>query len=333
MFVEKIHIIIVKYLTKEASTEEEADLLIWLSQSEANRTLFRSLKDAYDLGQFENHLKGSDTDEEWKKLLRRISMVAKPTRTGNPFIPFRKILRYAAIFILGLLCMKTMDMFFIKKKPDAVEVFVAQIETGKGERSKITLPDSSVVWLNACSSISYDQNFGKQTRRINMKGEAYFDVRKDTSKLFLVCTDNLTYRVTGTSFNLYSFDNDNTESLVLVEGAVTLVFENRSTEVKPGELIEFDKTTQTIRHRQTNTDNQTGWRFGDLTFEEMTFEELAKRLERKFNVTFVFENEQVKKELFGGTFRHYDSMETILKVIASGSPIKYRIERDVVYIK
>ena len=334
MIEERIHIIIVKYLTKEASIEEETDLLAWLSQSEANRSVFRSLKDAFDLGQFEKHLKGSDTDEEWKKLLRRIqrisSSVAKPILIIRPF---RKILRYAAIFVLGLLSMKAIDMLFFKKLPAVVESFATHIETGKGERSKLTLPDSTVVWLNACSSISYDQDFGKQTRTVNMRGEAYFNVRKDASKPFLVCTESLNYRVTGTSFNLYSFENENIESLVLVEGAVTLVFGNKTAEIRPGEIIEFDKTAGKINRRQINTYNKTGWRNGDLLFEEMNFEDLTKRLERIYNVSFVFENEKVKNDSFGGTFRHYDSLETILKVISSGTTIKYRIERDVVYIR
>ena len=243
------------------------------------------------------------------------------------------MLRYAAIFVLGLLCMKVADTFFSQKQPAAVTEFTTQIETGKGERSKVILPDSTVVWLNACSSISYDSDFGVKTRKINMKGELYFDVHKDVSKPFLVCTDSLTYRVTGTSFNVYSFDNDNMETLVLVEGAVTLEYGDYSIELKPGEIVEFDKTTRKIHRRQANAAFYTGWRSGELMFDQMTFEELAKRLERNFNVRFVFENDVLKKKSFGGTFRYYDSLETILKVIAAGTPVKYTIDKDIVYIR
>ena len=330
MFKKRIHIIIVKYLTKQASVEEEKELLEWLSQSGDNRITFRSLKDAYDLGQFETHLKGSNTDEEWKKLLRRIEASLKPTHSSNTF---RKMLRYAAIFVLGLLCMKTMDRFLVKKEPATVEVFTAQIETGKGERSKVTLPDSTVVWLNACTSINYDQDFGKQSRKVDMKGEAFFEVRKDVSKPFLLSAGGLTYRVTGTSFNVYSFDNDNMASLMLVEGSVILECGNFKTEVMPGELVEFDKTVRKIYRRKTDTESYTDWRSGELTFDKITFEELAKRLERNFNVRFVFENEKMKKESFGGSFRHNDSLEAILKVINTSTPIKYVIKKDVIYIR
>jgi ferric-dicitrate binding protein FerR (iron transport regulator) len=325
---EKIHILIVKYLTKEASANEEEELLAWLSQSEENRQCLRSMKDAHDLGQFETCLKGSNTAVEWDKLLRRIKPAARPIRTISPF---RKVLRYAAIFVLGLLCMKIADTLPTQKP--VVKGLVTRIETGKGERSKITLPDSSVVWLNACSAISYPQQFGDTERQVDMEGEAYFEVRTNAARPFVVHADSLTYCATGTSFNVYSFDSDHTASLVLVEGSVTLRYGSYRTEVKPGELIEIDKTARKISRQQTNTALYTGWRYGDLMFEKMTFEELTKRLERNFKVTFVFENEQMKKESFGGTFRHYDSLETILKVISTSTPVKYKIEKGIVYIR
>ncbi len=325
---EKIHILMVKYLTKEASAKEKEELLEWLSKSEENRYLFCSLKDAYDLGQFETHFKNSDATAEWEKLFRRIKPVVKPVYTISIF---KKVMRYAAIFVLGLLCMKMVDIF--RTGEPVIKEYVTRIETGKGERSKVTLPDSTVVWLNACSSITYNQDFGSQTRKVDLKGEAYFDVYKDISKPFLVCADSLTYRVTGTSFNVYSFDNDNIASLVLVEGAVSFEYGSFKTDILPGELIEFDKTAHRMLRKRTNTGFYTSWRFGELAFEEMTFEELAKRLERNFNITFVFQNEKVKEESFGGTFRNYDSLETVLKVISTSMPIKYKIEKGVVYIR
>ena len=317
----------VKYLTKVASAEEEAELLEWLSQGEDNRKQFRSLKDAFDLGQFEFLVKSSDTEAEWKKLLRKIKPAEKPI-----FVISRKILRYAAVFVLGLLCMKAVESF-LNKEQTAIHHFTAQVETGKGERSKITLPDNTTVWLNACSSISYDYDFGKQTRTVFLNGEAFFDVHKDASTPFVVSTENMTCRVTGTLFNVYAFGNDNIESVVLVDGAVTIEIGDYSIDVNPGELFEFDKETRRISSQQTNTDIHTGWRYGELMFEQMSFEELAKRLERNFYVTFVFENESVKRKSFGGTFRQYDSLETILKVISASAPIRYSIERDTVYIR
>jgi ferric-dicitrate binding protein FerR (iron transport regulator) len=324
---EEVHILTVKYLVGEIEAGEEETLLVWLSQNEDNRRVFRSLKDAFDLGQIDNHIKNSNVAEEWKKLLSRIKPVAKPIRIISTY---KKILQYAAVFILSFICLKVMDN--ISVKPPS-EKYVTRIETGKGERSKVTLPDSTIVWLNACSSISYDHDFDIRTRKIDMKGEAYFDVRRNKSKPFSVCIDSLIFRVTGTSFNIYSFDDDNTVSLALVEGSVIFEYGSYSTGVKPGELIEFDRTTGKISRHRADMDFYTRWRFGDLVFEKMTFEELAKRLERNFNVVFVFENDQVKKESFGGTFRNYDSLETILKVISTSTPIRYEIDRNVVYIK
>jgi ferric-dicitrate binding protein FerR (iron transport regulator) len=120
--------------------------------------------------------------------------------------------------------------------------------------------------------------------------------------------------------------------LVLVEGSVAFEYEGYTTDVRPGELVEFNKTTRETYHKNTNPGFYTSWRYGELMFDKMTFEELAIRLERNFNVTFVFQNEKLKKETFGGTFRHYDSLETILKVISTSMPIRFRIEKNVVYL-
>ncbi len=327
---EKINALIIRYLSNELSTKEQEELLTWLSQSEDNRIFFRSLKDAYDLGQFETHYNNSDVSAEWKKMLKQInSKVAKPVRRIRIV---QIVLRYAAIFILGILCVKIADVL-LEKPSNTTREYITQIETGKGERSKVILPDSSVVWLNACSSISYDQSFGEQIRNIEMKGEAFFKVHQDISKPFLVSVNNLVYRVTGTSFNIYSFDNENFVSLLLVEGSVVLEYGDYKANVQAGELVKFDKKTHELYWQQADTGFYTNWRFGELVFEKMTFEELAKRLERNFNVTFVFQNDKVKIKTFGGTFRHYDSLETILKVISTSTPIKYNIEKDTVYIR
>ncbi len=327
---EKIHTLIVKYLTGEASADESEELSAWLSESAENRNTFRSMKDAFDLGRFETDVKNADTPAEWRKLRKRIAPSAeKPVRRINPF---REAMRYAAIFVLGLLCMKAADLLRTDTPPEP-EKFVTRVETGKSERTKVILPDSTVVWLNACSSISYDQDFGNETRKVDLKGEAFFEVRHNTGKPFLVHADDLTYRVTGTSFNVYSFDNDNIASLVLVEGSVLLEYGDYVTKIAPGELVEFDKTARKIYRKQTDTAFYTGWRFGELAFEKMKFEELAQRLERNFNVVFKIQNEKVKKQSFGGTFRHYDSLETILQVIGTSTRIKYHIEKDTVYIR
>lgn len=325
---EKIDNIILKYLYKTTSPDEDTFLLQWLEESEDNSRYFRSLKDAHDLGQLEYNLQNSQVNQQWNKFGKRISQKEGKSSTSRYLITF---MRYAAVFILGFVCFQTIIYFTKKEEEKVVEKTI--VETGVGERSKITLPDGSQIWINACSSLVYDNTYGEQDRRVHLKGEGYFEVNTDTVKPFFVHADQFTYRVTGTSFNVYSFDNENEVSIALLEGGVTIQFADVAEHLLPGQVFTFDKTSSDYKRTLIDVNRLSSWRNGELIFENMTFDELARRLERSFNVRFIFENDKVRKNSFGGSFRNYESLETILKVISASTPVRYEIRENIVYIK
>ncbi len=322
--------LIVAHLCGEATPEQERQLLSWLDGSEANRREFRAMKDAWDLGRVERDIARADTTRQWNKMRQAIEADTRQQRRGRLADLRNTALRYAAVFVLGVVAFKAVDL--LRQRENRHPMAVTSIETGVGERTKITLPDNSVVWLNSCSSLSYDGGFGGKQRSVKIRGEAFFSVFSDKTRPFLVHSDNLTYRVTGTSFNVCAFADESIESLMLVEGSVSLQRDDYTLPVKAGQLVEYDKKTHKIAVRRGDPAFHTGWRFGELAFERMTFEELVKRLERNFDVKFVFQNEKVKSESFAGTFRSYESLDTIMKVISVSTPIKYRIDHGMVYI-
>ena len=319
-------ILIVTYLNGEATPEQQSRLLAWLEESEENKRYFRSLKDVYDLGRFEADMRASRVNGQWSKFLKSVL----PRRSVYRLPLGKQLLRYAAVFILGLVSMGIAGYFSGKEEP---RPFITKVETGVSERSKVTLPDGSTVWVNTCSSITYDNTFGEVDRVVNMKGEAYFSVKKDKMRPFLVHTDKFTFRVTGTSFNVYSFDDEDEVSIALVEGSVIVEHEKGQEVLRPGEMIVYNKADESMTRRRVISDTYTAWRYGEMYFEDMTFEELTRRLERSFNVKFKFVNQRVKRESFSGSFRKYESLETILKVISTSMPVRYRIDKDTVYIK
>lgn len=325
---ESTDLLIVSYLNGEATPQQQAALLDWLTESEEHKRYFRSLKDVYDLGRMEADMHRSDTDDQWQKFLASVF----PTRqhSGNWLHIGKRLLPYAAIFILGLVCMQLVGLLTEQKK---IEKSLTKIETGVGERSKVSLPDGSTVWVNACSAISYDADFGDTDRAIQMKGEAYFHVKKDPSRPFLVQADKLTFRVTGTSFNVYSFDDEASVSIALIEGAVVVEYAAGSELLHPGEMLVYDKQKETLERKQVKSDSYTAWRYGEMVFNKITFEDLTRRLERNFSAKFKFEDPAIKNTSFSGSFRKYESLETILKVISTSMPVQYKIEKDTVYIK
>lgn len=319
-------ILILAYLNGETTPEQQSCLLTWLEESEENKRYFRSLKDVYDLGRLEADMQMSETDRQWSRFVASIS----PRRPAHLLYGRRQLLRYVAIFILGLVSMAVIGLFTDRGMP---RPFMAKVETGVSERTKVTLPDGSTVWVNACSSITYDQSFGGKERTVNMKGEAYFNVKKDRNRPFLVHTDKLTFRVTGTSFSVYSFEEEEVVSIALIEGSVTVEHAKGNEMLHPGEMLVYNKKDESLTRKRVISDTYTSWRYGEMYFEDISFEELTRRLERSFNVTFKFADQAVKQETFSGSFRKYESLETILKVIETSMPVKYKIEKDTVYIK
>ena len=322
---EHTNTLIIKYLSKNISFEEQSILLKWLEESDENKIYFRSLKDTFDLGLLEANAKESMVKEQWEKFLKT-QTPAYHKKTAIVFI------RYAAIFVLAFFSLQLFN--YLKNYSTNESPVITKVETGAGDKSKITLPDGSMVWINACSSITYDDQFGKTTRPIQLDGEAFFEVKTDIEKPFLVQAKDFTYRVTGTSFNVYSYNNDSEMSIALLEGGVTVEYDNRSVKLHPGEVLSYNKTTNRITIRKHDVNLISSWRHGEFIFENMTFEELSKRLERMFDVHFVFENKEMIKETYGGTLRYYDSFETIMTVIKTSNPkLKYHIKENTIYIK
>jgi len=325
---EKIDTIILRYLQKNSSPDEQAVLLKWLEESEENRNYFRSLKDAHDLGKLDINIRNSRVDQQWKKFEKQALNKNNRTGASRYFLP---LMRYAAVFILGLISFQT--IFYLTKRNEKEILRQTIIEAGIGERSKITLPDGSKIWINACSSIAYDNNYGNTDRQVYLKGEGYFEVHTDTLKPFFVHADKFTYRVTGTSFNVYSFDDENETSIALLEGGVTIERGNFSEKLLPGQVFNFNKESGRYTLSTVNVNRLSSWRKGELVFDNITFEELAKRLERNFNIQFVFENDNVRKHSFGGSFHNYESVETIMRVISTSTPVRYKIQENIVYVK
>lgn len=328
-YMEQIDLIIIKYLSGATSPEEQSELLSWLESDLENQHYFRSLKDAYDLGQFEQLLQESRVDEQWVDMRRRIFSSRKPLCTRKMLYG---LVRYAAVLLLGILCYST--VIYLMEPEEQIQHTC--IETGVGERAQITLPDGSRVWINSCSMLTYDNQYGKVNRPVNIKGEVYFEVHSDIEKPFLVHNGAFTYRVTGTSFNVSAFQNEHETSIALLEGGVTIEFGRQAEKLYPGEKFTFNKTTGKYRKEQIDVSHLTSWRTGEITFDNIPFEELTRKLERSFNVTFIFQNEKLKNETFSGSFHNYDPMETILEVLKI-STLKTKLQctmvNDTIYIK
>jgi len=169
-----------------------------------------------------------------------------------------------------------------------------------GNQSKVVLSDNTIVWLNAGSRLIYPTLFKDKTRTVFLIGEAYFQVAKNPKKPFIVNLSGMDIKVLGTSFNVSAYTEDNMIQTVLKEGSVAIrrkgagLFENDIV-IKPNQLASFNKSNNDTKIYEVDADSYSLWTKGLISFEEIDFNRVIKKVERFYNISINFSDP--KKEI------------------------------------
>ena len=196
------------------------------------------------------------------------------------------------------------------------------------QKQKITLPDSSVVWLNANACLRYPREFSEQIRQVEIKGEAFFEVRKDEKKPFIVQTDGIGIRVLGTTFNVDA-EPEKTE-ITLLTGKIGLYkYTNQSQTADrillPGERAVFLKSDNKLSISTIRPENTISWVTGIFKFKDNSLADIMQELQRAFHVKIHIQNENLKKQTFNANFTEKETLEEILSVLQISA--RYKIEK------
>lgn len=342
--------IIIRHLLNEASTEEEILLLNWMKSDMANQRHFFQMKDIWTASQA-NKQNVFETDEFWSSLkaaLEKSKIVKMPVnRTYN----YSKILKYAALGALllsiGFAALKYGNRIFRKE----VALTYTEIITPDGQKKEVILPDGTEVWINSGTTFKYASNYGKTNREIYLKGEAYFNVTRDTTKTFIVHAENITIKVLGTSFNVMCYPELKTIETTVISGTVSLENSEISEDKKvvilnKKEKATFLKNQQKIyitKNRSKDESKETvdpielkkislteeeadyiaSWKDHNLSFNNESFGEMAFKLQRWFNVKIVIEDEKLRNYRYKGKFDNAKSIFQVLEVVRLTTPITY----------
>ena len=167
------------------------------------------------------------------------------------------------------------------------------MSTPKGRQYHLTLPDGTKVWLNAASSIKYPTVFTGGERNVQMSGEAYFEVAKNSSQPFRVAVDNGMYiDVLGTSFNVNAYRDDHNSYTTLIDGAVrvTAAQAATSTVLKPAQQAVHTQEAALTVNSNVDTDKVVAWKNGVFNFENVSLEYVMKEIERWYDIDVVYKN-------------------------------------------
>ena len=203
---------------------------------------------------------------------------------------------------------------------------LVEIYSPMGARTAFQLPDGSHGWLNSGSKLSYDPTFS-QNREVTLDGEAYFDVKHDDNKQFVVHADQMDITVLGTQFNVSSYDEESTTEVVLVEGKVQVngTQANFQQTLSPRELISYNSESKKLIKEKVDIMPYVAWKDGLLVLNNEPLYEAAHQLEKWYNVEMVIVDEVLKNYRFKATFED-EALEEVLKLMAFSTPIDYRIE-------
>lgn len=207
-----------------------------------------------------------------------------------------------------------------------------------GKRFEVQLSDGTHVYLNAGTSLKYPVNFIEgENRQVFLKGEAYFNVKKDTKHPFIVNANEIDIRVLGTQFNVSSYPEDKSINTVLVEGSVSIYKENTNynetaTYLKPGFKAAWQKNSDEVYVEEADIEMHTAWINGRIIFRHLPFNSIIKKLERHYNVTINNNNELLGNELISASF-DIEKIEDVFRAINGIHPIDYIIENNKIIIK
>ncbi len=239
---------------------------------------------------------------------------------------YNQCMRYAAFLTLPLLLASLTLGYLYFHKPVEDEKY-AEVTAAMGSVIRYELPDHSVVWLNAGSTLRYPTVFRNDNRNVELKGEAYFEVEADRERPFYVNTSGgLSIYVYGTKFNVAAYEEDDCIETVLERGKVNVITPNRETmALLPGEQLHYEKQSQEWIKSKVDVYEKVAWKDGKLIFRNASLEEIFKRLSRHFNVDIQFNNRSGKEYRYRATFRN-ETLPQILDYLAKSAALKWKVE-------
>jgi len=204
------------------------------------------------------------------------------------------------------------------------------IDIPKGGQYQVVLPDGSKVWLNASSSLRLPLNIASGgERRVELKGEAYFEVTHDPQRPFTVVSARQTVSVLGTHFNIKAYPDETDIKTSLLEGRVRVTAGTQRVVLAPGQQAQL---TDHIAVTEVNTEDAIAWKNGYFHFDDERLEDIMRSVARWYDVKVVFEEESLKEETFGAVTTRFASISALLRVMEQTGNVKFQIENKTIRI-
>lgn len=311
---QEIHNILSRYFRGQLA-DSEYELLTEYLQNHTNREYFEKAKLEWESNPELDELGTRNLNRLQYKINQKNINVPQKQLTRRLWL---RVASVAAILVLGLLLGSTITYLIstIQRSSEQL-VFV----TPRGEKSMVTLPDGSEVWLNANSRLIYN-SFSSNHRQVELKGEAFFEITRNEHAPFVVKTNECDIEVLGTTFNVMAYDEFGRKEITLLSGKVNVHAEGSEAVLKPGQaLILKNHQTEIV---EVDATQASSWVDNKFNFKDIPLSELIKRLENWYDVDITLENHLGREVNFTGTFKNEETIWQVLDAIQVYIPIQYQ---------
>ena len=308
---------LLSYFAGELTAEQRKEVEEWINLSADNKKSAHDIYQLYRATDTLKYMQSVDTRAAFSKVDKHIKQVKKK----NLWLVWGQ--RIAACLMLPLLA----TTLYLTLKPAPDELIV--LRANPGMVAIANLPDGSKVWLNSGSTLQYSARFSGETRNVKLNGEAYFSVKKDKNKPFIVNTPfDIQTEVLGTEFNMEAYSTDSLVRTTLVSGSVKLRWlaqndKEQSFLIKPNEEFIYNSHSKETKVTKPYIQTYTAWKDGLVIFRNTSFAEVLQILSKRFNAEFIVKEPQLYNNSFTGVFDG-QHLSLLLERFKFSSGIQYK---------
>lgn len=359
-------ILLGKQLSGEITEKERVTLQKLISEEEQDMSyLIEVLEEQWKRNDFAHKRDSPEALEQWNNLYGKLFAA----RGARRYFRFSRPAGIPAIWykVAGCLLILVMAFYFMHVRSSHSLSHSHEVVVENGTKRHLVLPDGTGIWLNAGSTLSYNSNFGHGNRDVWLEGEGFFKVTDDAAVPFRVKTHEVTIKVLGTTFNVKAYTDDPDIQTTLISGKVQVllnddpekkillsphekltVMSGKHSMVKTtlapakkgaGKLVVIPRPNELkyqvqmlpVNPSDSTYFTETAWVSNQLAFVYQPFQEVAKRMERRYNVHIFFQDTSLKKVIMSGVFDK-ENIRQALGVLQLITRFDYRVEGDSIYL-
>lgn len=250
----------------------------------------------------------------------------------------RRFLKVRRIYVwmqvaaaIAIIAISSFGIWYAGNKGLFKEESIYTVSSVRGQSSKVTMPDGSEIWLNGESSLVYGASFGITNRKLSLKGEGFFSVRKNSKVPFVVEVGSTKVTALGTGFNIDAYRGDDHVVVTLETGKILVENNDKKTEITPGQQVVIKNSGFEVF--QVDSELYTSWRRGQVVFKDETLFAITTQLEKMYDIKFIYKTDTLKSFRYRGTIRLDNSVLKALEMLKLSTDIKYKVEGNQVVLE